>query len=65
MAGSDDDARLLSRDAVADENRADRLHKKLRAAINRDLRGAKKGQRYVDGGEDDVYMFFVIVVGNE
>lgn len=62
VAGSDDDARLLSWDAVADEKRATLLTKKVYAAINRDIRGAKKGQRFVDGGDDDVYMFFVIVV---
>lgn len=62
IAGSDDDTALLSWDSVADEKRADMLHKKLRAAINRDIRGAKKGQRFVDGGEEGVYMFFVIVV---
>lgn len=62
VCGSDDDTRLLSADWVNDEKRADLLTRKVYAAINRDIRGAKKGQRFVDGGEDGVYMFFVIVV---
>lgn len=62
VAGSDDDTRLLSWDFVRDEKRADLLTRKVYAAINRDVRGAKKGQRFVDGGEEGVYMFFVIVV---
>lgn len=62
VAGSDDDAALLSRDFVRDEKRADMLVKKVYAAINRDIRGAKSGPRFVGGGGDGVYMFFVIVV---
>lgn len=65
IAGSDDDAALLSWDSVRDEKRAELLTRKVYAAINRDIRGAKKGQRYADGGEEGVYMFFVIVVENE
>lgn len=62
VAGSDNDTRLLSWDVVADEKRADALTRKVYAAINRDIRGAKKGQRFVDAGDDEVCMFFVIVV---
>lgn len=62
VAGNDDDTALLSWDFVRDEKRADILTRKVYAAINRDIRGAKKGQRFVDGGDDGVYMFFVIVV---
>lgn len=64
VAGSDNDTRLLSADWVNDEKRADLLTRKVYAAINRDIKGAKKGQRFVDGGEEGVYMFFVIVVGD-
>lgn len=62
VAGSDDDAALLLRDSVRDEKRAELLTRKVYAAINRDIKGAKKGQRFADGGEEGVYMFFVIVV---
>lgn len=62
VAGCDDDAALLSWDFVRDEKRAVKLTRKVYAAINRDIKGAKKGQRFVDAGGDDVYMFFVIVV---
>lgn len=62
VCGSDDDAALLSCDFVRDEKRADALTREVYAAINRDIRGAKKGQRYIPAEEDGVYMFFVIVV---
>ena len=68
VAGNDDDARLLSCDLVTDEKRADELTRKVYAAINRDIRPAKKGDRLcfrdiVPGDcEESVYAFFVIIV---
>lgn len=66
VMGSCDEARLLSYDYVSDEKRADALTRAAYAAVNRDVRGARKGQRYVDTGvtefgydEETVYMFFV------
>ena len=69
VAGNDDDARLLSADCVRpeEEKRADMLTRKLYAAINRDVRPAKKGDhlafRDIKPDEDaDVYAFFVVVI---
>lgn len=68
VCGNDNDARLLSCDLVTDEKRADELTRKVYAAINRDIRPAKKGDRLcfrdVETGdcEESVYAFFVIMV---
>ena len=72
VMGSGDDARLLSADMVRpeeeeEEKRADALTAAAYAAINRDVKGACKGQRYVDTGvemtddehADMVCMYFV------
>lgn len=72
VMGSDDDARLLSADMVrpCEEVRADRLTRKVYAAINRDIKPAKRGDRvaFRDVEIDDpdccesVYAYFVIIV---
>ena len=68
VMGSDDDSRLLCADMVrpGEEKRADELTRKVYAAINRDVRGAKKGQRTafhdLDRDNFDCYAFFVIVI---
>lgn len=67
VGGSDDDARLLSADCVRpeEEKRADTLTRKLYAAINRDIRPAKKGARlaFPDiAPEDECYAYFVILI---
>ena len=72
IMGNGDDARLLSADMVqpGEEKRADALTAAAYAAINRDVKGARKGQRYVDTGvemTDDehvetVWLFFVFTV---
>ena len=71
VMGNGDDARLLSADMVrpGEEKRANALTAAAYAAINRDVKGARKGQRYVDTGvagfsehADTVYMFFVFTV---
>jgi hypothetical protein len=69
VAGSGDDARLLSADMVrpGEEKRADTLTRAAYAAVNR-ISGAKKGQRTffreleksTNGDSDEsVYAFFV------
>lgn len=70
IGGNDDNARLLSADLVRpdEEKRADELTRKVYAAIARDIRPAKKGDRLAfrdvelpeDG--DCVMAYFVIVV---
>lgn len=67
VMGSDDDARLLSSDMVRDSEvkRADQLTRKVYAAIRRDIRPAKKGNRlaFRDNAPDDEAMgYFVILV---
>ena len=65
VMGSDEDARLLSRDFVSDEKRADQLTRAAYAAINRDVTPAKKGARklFMDlDDDDDVYAYFVFVI---
>lgn len=68
VAGSDDDTLLLSRDLLTDKQRAEMLTRKVYAAINRDIRPARKGDRLcfhdVETGdcEDSIYAFFVIIV---
>lgn len=68
VMGASDDARLLSDDYVNDEKRADAVTRAAYAAVNRDVRGARKGQRYADtgvtefGDDETVYMFFVFEV---
>ncbi len=68
VMGNGEDAMLLSADFVKDEKQANRLTRAVYAAINRDIRGAKPGQRYIDTGVtefddcDSVYMFFVFVI---
>ena len=72
VMGNGDDARLLSADMARpeEEKRADALTAAAYAAINRDVKGARKGQRYVDTGvemTDDehvetVWLFFVFTV---
>ena len=72
VMGSDDNARLLSADFVrpGEEKRADELTRKVYAAIRRDVKPAKRGNRLafrdIDISEDDfsesVYAFFVIMV---
>lgn len=72
IGGSDDDARLLSADLVRpdEERRADELTRKVYAAINRDIRPAKKGDRLafrdIECPEDgeSVMAYFVIIVEN-
>lgn len=74
VMGSSDDARLLSHDMVKpkEEKRADALTRAAYAAINRDVKGAKKGARVLrdanlpslDECEDGetVYAFFVFTI---
>ena len=71
IGGSDEHARLLSANMVRpdEESRADELTRKVYAAIRRDIRPAKKGDRLVfrDIGEpgdceDMVMAYFVIIV---
>lgn len=71
VAGADDDTRLLSGNLVRpeEEKRADILTRKVYAAINRDIRPARKGDRLcfrdiAPRGDDyaDVCAFFVILV---
>lgn len=69
VMGADDDARLLSADIVrpGEEKRADALTRAAYAAINRDVRPAKKGTRRLfldlepttDDGAESVYAYFV------
>ena len=68
--GNDDDARLLSSDMVRtdEEDRAYTLTRKLYAAIRRDVRPARKGDRFafrdIERPEDGetVMAYFVIIV---
>ena len=71
IAGSDENAMLLSADMVRPDNekRAAMLTRKVYAAINRDIRPAKKGDRLCfrdivpgDDDSDECYAFFVILV---
>lgn len=70
VMGSDDDARLMSGDMVwpDEEKRADALTRAAYAAIRRDVRPAKKGERLafrdIAGDEDceTVYAYFVFEV---
>lgn len=69
VAGSDDNARLLSYNYVTDKKLADMLTRKVYAAINRDIRPARKGDKLcfrdlVPGAQSDeeCYAFFVILV---
>lgn len=69
VMGNSDEARLLSYDYVADEKRADALTRAAYAAVNRDVVGVRKGQRFADTGvtefgeyDESVYMFFVFEV---
>ena len=64
VMGSCDEARLLSYDYVSDEKRADAITRAAYAAVNRDVVGGRKGQRFVDAGvtefgDETVYMYFV------
>lgn len=66
VMGNSEDAQLLSCDYVVDEKRADALTRAAYAAVNRDVIGSRKGQRYADTGvtefgydEETVYMYFV------
>ena len=71
VMGSDRDAQLLSHDLIApeDEAYADKLTRKVYAAINRDVRPARRGDRLafrdIDPSdcEETVWAYFVIVVG--
>ena len=73
IGGSDDHALLLSGDMVRpdEESRADELTRKVYAAIRRDIRPAKKGDRLAfrdielpeDG--DCAMAYFVIIVEGE
>lgn len=74
IGGSDDHARLLQGDMVRpeDENVANELVRKVCAAIRRDVRPAKKGDRIAfrdielpEDGDDFVMAYFVIVVEGE
>lgn len=70
VGGNDDHARLLSADMVRpdEESRADELTRKVYAAIRRDIRPAKKGDRLafrdIELPEDGDYAmaYFVIIV---
>lgn len=71
VMGSDVDARLLSADMVRpeEEARADKLTRKVYAAINRDIKPERKGDRLAfrdveepNDCEESVYAYFVIVV---
>lgn len=69
IMGSDDNARLLSADFVlpCDERQADIVTRAAYAAVNRDIKPAKKGARYpfkdIESGEDmeTVYAYFVFI----
>lgn len=72
VMGSNDDARLLSADQVKpeEEKRADALRRAAYAAVNRDVRPAKKGTRRLfldleETADDDgeVYAYFVFSEG--
>lgn len=74
VMGADDDARLLSADMVrpCEESRADMLTRKVYAAINRDIKPARKGDRLAfrdvevsDDCGESVYAYFVIIVESE
>jgi hypothetical protein len=72
VAGNDDDARCLADDWIPERlrERADALIRKVYAAINRDVKPAKKGARRLfldlepetDDCCESVYAFFVIIV---
>ena len=70
IGGSDDNARLLSSGLVRpdEENRADTLTRKLYAAIRRDVRPARKGDRLAfrdiaaDEDGETVMAYFVVIV---
>lgn len=68
VAGSTDAARLLSADMVRpeEEKQADRITRAAYAAVNRDVRGARRGQRTafndLEADDGDVYAFFVFTV---
>ena len=73
IGGNDGNARLLSADMVRpdEESRADELTRKVYAAIRRDIRPAKKGDRLAfrdiecaDDGETIMAYFVIIVEGN-
>lgn len=68
VMGNSEDARLLSYDYIADEKRADAITRAAYAAVNRDVVGTRKGQRFVDTGvtefgefDETVYMYFVFM----
>ena len=73
IGGSDEHARLLSADMVRpdEESAADELTRKVYAAIRRDVRPAKKGDRVafrdVESPEDGdcVMAYFVIIVEDD
>lgn len=69
VMGNDDNARILSHCHMDDTKRADTVRRAAYAAVNRDVIGARKGQRFADTGVTDfsedgdtVYMFFVFKV---
>ena len=69
VMGSDDDARLLADDIATpdDHVRADALRKAAYAAVRRDVKPAKKGDRLAFSDvaaedADDVYAYFVFEV---
>ncbi len=71
IAGNGENARLLSSDLIRpdEEKRADTLTRKVYAAINRDIRPQRKGDRLCfhdipppGDCEDMAYAFFVILV---
>ena len=68
VMGSCDAARLLSDDYVSDKKRADAITRAAYAAVNRDVVGTRKGQRFADTGvtefgefDESVYMYFVFM----
>lgn len=71
VMGTSEHARLLSADMVRpeEEKRADALTAATYAAVNRDVKGSRKGQRFADTrvtefGEraETVYIFFVFTI---
>ena len=71
IGGNDDNARLLSADMVrpGEESRADELTRKVYAAIRRDVRPVKKGDRLAfrdielsEGDGETIMAYFVVIV---
>lgn len=72
VMGNGEDAELLRADYVSNEWRANMLTRAAHAAVNRDVKGAKPGARYVDTGVSEfgddcetVYLYFVFTISED